>query len=443
MPEPVRGLWAADLPGFLNWLNGLSDDGPAYRLPAYAELAQLPDWTKTAHGTVWTYDEAGGYRLYQPDGISHPHSPTPAQRHAYPSLIIDRTYLLLHLATNTKLRLPRLLLYGYFAREDLPSRPEYQLIHALDLLVTIDAIRALARARAHDRALARAHDRDRDFALDRDRARALGLGLDRTRDLARDLDLARALDLDSDLALARDLDLDLDLALALALARDLDLDLDLARARDLARDLDLARALARDLDSDLGRALARGRDSDLGRALVRDLDLDLNLVRDLAVARLLQSDRRCLEVTGAGIGLLEVWTARRARSREVAPGLHAFVADAIADCAQAQPQDDPPAALGRVIGTISTQGENSWVRGLLGHARELIAPPRGGGGSAAPDDLVLAAALVLTAILAITGSAPQSGGDDPHVVLLRGVLTTLIALTIPEHENQTVLLVSV
>jgi hypothetical protein len=95
-----------------------------------------------------------------------------------------------------------------------------------------------------------------------------------------------------------------------------------------------------------------------------------------------------------------------------------------------------------VIETISTQGENSWVRGLLGHALELIAPPRGGDGSAAPDNL-LAAALVLAAILAITGSALQGEDGDPHVVLLRGVLTTLIAPTIPEHKNQTALLVRV
>jgi hypothetical protein len=35
------------------------------------------------------------------------------------------------------------------------------------------------------------------------------------------------------------------------------------------------------------------------------------------------------------------------------------------------------------------------------------------------------------------------GGGDPRVVLLRGVPATLIALTIPEHKNQTVLLVRV
>jgi len=93
---------------------------------------------------------------------------------------------------------------------------------------------------------------------------------------------------------------------------------------------------------------------------------------------------------------------------------------------------------------ISTRDENSWVRGLLGHAQELITPsPQGGDGSAAQDNLVLAAALVLAAILAITGSAPQGKGDDPHVILLRGVLTTLITLTIPDHKNQTVLLVRV
>ena len=124
-------------------------------------------------------------------------------------MIIERTYLLLHLATNNELRLPRLLLYGYLAtREDFPSRPEYLLIQALDLLETIDAVQVL--------------------------------------DLARDP----------------------------------------ARAR------------------------------------------DPGLARDLAVARLLQSDRRCPEVTEAGIGLLEAWTARRARSRNVTPTFRTFVATA-------------------------------------------------------------------------------------------------------------------
>ena len=69
-PEPVRGLWAADLPGFLAWLNSLSGDAAAYRLPAHAELAPAAGLAKTARGTIWTYDEAGGYRLYQPDQAS-------------------------------------------------------------------------------------------------------------------------------------------------------------------------------------------------------------------------------------------------------------------------------------------------------------------------------------------------------------------------------------
>ena len=83
------------------------------------------------------------------------------------------------------------------------------------------------------------------------------------------------------------------------------------------------------------------------------------------------------------------------------------------------------------------------MRGLLGRARALVAPPRGGDGSLARGDLVLAAALVVAALLAVTGPAPQGEGDGPLVVLLRGVLSTLIALTIPEHQNQTVLLVRV
>jgi hypothetical protein len=51
--------------------------------------------------------------------------------------------------------------------------------------------------------------------------------------------------------------------------------------------------------------------------------------------------------------------------------------------------------------------------------------------------------LVLAAILDVTGPVPQVKGDNTLVVLLRGVLSTLITLTIPEHHNRTVLLVRV
>jgi hypothetical protein len=517
--EPIRGLWASDLPGFLTWLNGLSDDGPAYRLPAHAELTQLPTWTRAAHGTIWTHDHAGGYRLYQPDGIPHPHFPTSAQLRTYPSFIIDRTYLLLHLATNAKIRLPRLLLYGYLAsRKEPPSRPEHQLIHALDILATIDAAHALVRSLAPaldlDRARTRVHaltltldrareldrdstlDRARELAreldrdpdpnlareLDRELDRARGLALDRARELdpdsARELDSARnrararTLDLDLDRALDRDRAIALDLDRALDRDRDIDLardracKLDLDLARHLARDLDLAaardlvftsaRARALDLDLDLDRALDRAldlaparartidldRDVELARTLdrdlARDLDYDLTLDRDLAVARLLQSDDRCLEVTWAGIGLLEAWTDRGVRSGMEA--LHAFVAEALSDCAQTQPQDDPSAALERAIRTLP--GENSWVLGLLARAHELIESRRSGD-SATQDNLALAAALLLAAILTTTRSSLRGAGDDPYFVLLRGALTTLVTLTNPQHENQMVLLVRV
>jgi hypothetical protein len=182
--EPASGLWAADLPGFLDWLNSLSDDGSAYRLPARAELDQLPAWTKTAGGTIWTCEEAIVYRLYRPEGVPHPHSPTLAQLRAYPGLITERIYLLLRLAANNELQLHRLLLYGYLTtREDFPSRPVDQLIQALDLLVTIRAVQALDGDRA----------RAPRPGFDHDRARARALGLDRTLDHALDTAIARNL----------------------------------------------------------------------------------------------------------------------------------------------------------------------------------------------------------------------------------------------------------
>jgi hypothetical protein len=195
--------------------------------------------------------------------------------------------------------------------------------------------------------------------------------------------------------------------------------------------------LTQALDREHPLALALDLDEDLTPARALGPNVGLTLDRDLAVARLLQSDRMRLEVTWAGLGLLEAWAARRARSGKMALGLHAFVAEALADCAQAQPQDDPPAALGRVIATMSTERANSWVRRALSRAQELLAPPRGGDGSAARDNLVLAA------FLAITASAPQGEDNHPNVFALQGVLATLIALTIPEHENQAVLLVRV
>jgi hypothetical protein len=214
--EPVRGIWAADLPGFLTWINGLSDDGPACRLPTCAELDQLSAWTKAADGTVWTYVEEGGYSLYQPLGIPHPHSPTLAHRLMYPGLIIDRTCLLLHLATNTELRLSRLLLYGYLATcGNLPSRPEYELLRALDFLATINATRSLYRDRhssrdivfddAYDNFLTRAHTLDHaidpvlppEFSLDLGSPRDIEptLAFARNRVSARILDLAGDFDL--------------------------------------------------------------------------------------------------------------------------------------------------------------------------------------------------------------------------------------------------------
>ena len=120
------------------------------------------------------------------------------------------------------------------------------------------------------------------------------------------------------------------------------------------------------------------------------------------------------------------------------PTFRTFVATALADCAHAQPQDDPLEALGR----INTEVEDPWVRELLDRAQQLIALPKSGDDPGTRNNLVLAAALVLAAILATTRE-PQGESDGPHVVLLRGVLATLTALTTPEHKNQTVLLVRV
>jgi hypothetical protein len=127
----------------------------------------------------------------------------------------------------------------------------------------------------------------------------------------------------------------------------------------------------------------------------------------------------------------------------MAQGFAAFLAEALAGCAQTQPHDDPPALLLRVIETLGTGGEQDGVGELLGHALALIPSPHGSDGPAARDDLVLAAALALAALLALTGPASQEEADDPHVAALRGVLATLIAITDSEQQNQTVLLVRV
>ena len=88
-----------------------------------------------------------------------------------------------------------------------------------------------------------------------------------------------------------------------------------------------------------------------------------------------------------------------------------------------------------------TRDEDPWAHQLLSGAKKVIAPLRASDGKAAGENLVLAAALVLAAILAITGSKPQGESNDPRVVLLQGVLATLITLTAPEDQNQTMLLV--
>ena len=240
------GMRANDATRFVNWINGLFNDGTAYRLPTQDELADntIGLITDLTHHSIWAQLDAHP-RLYCPNGVPHPYQQTIDQ--VYRFLITDRKQTSILLSFN-------------LAR-----------IRARDL----DGV----LARDLDLDLARDLDLDLDLDLDRARDRARDLALDLARDLARDR--ARGPDLDRDRDLARDLALDRDLARDLARDLDRDLDLDLDRALALDLDLDLALDLNFALAPVLVVILAARRTP---QPAASSTDLKINKVRILVLA---------------------------------------------------------------------------------------------------------------------------------------------------------------
>ncbi len=80
---PAVGVWADDATRFVDWLNGLSDGGPEYRLPTPDEAARISPEMVTDLGdqTMWCQD-GEHMRLHQPAGASWPYV---ASGSAFPS----------------------------------------------------------------------------------------------------------------------------------------------------------------------------------------------------------------------------------------------------------------------------------------------------------------------------------------------------------------------
>ncbi|TDC83515.1 NACHT domain-containing protein [Actinomadura sp. 7K507] len=348
---PEDGLWAAEIEGFLTWLNSLFGDGASYRLPTPSEASHAlsSDLVPRDGTSLYAADDAvrgepSEMRFITAAPDQHPYRPTPLQIDAYPGLILDHTHFIFRLLRPSSSRLTFRELAAYVGPRDL-TQPEHRLLHTVDLALD------LALAVSHDsvthrltldRVLESARGLDLDLGFSNspgadDFGHAFSNALIRTLDHARTLNreigagfteddfttvgvepLARVLtdllarearrrglntdnhfalgyarDHDLDPALDRDLDRAIDRAIERALATIFARALAFAPTLDRARDLDrvLDRALAR--DRELARALASALDCThaLDRAL--DLDLDREPGRDRAVlfARALDRDR--------------------------------------------------------------------------------------------------------------------------------------------------------
>ncbi|WP_079031955.1 NACHT domain-containing protein [Streptomyces specialis] len=309
---PATGMWAGDAARFVEWLNGLFDDGTTYRLPTPAELSDpaiglILDATRH---TIWTRDAraqpTAGVRLHQPDGAPWPYTLSPEQITV--RVTADRVsttpYLRLALtsATERDLILPysRTLATALQRAPEIP-RPDLRPLEAI--LGT-----ALAHTLAHGLARALAGGRGEALVHDLARARLLASHLDPA--------LARALDIELGLNLGLPPgpfpDRHLALTLAQALARVLD------RALDLDRGLDLAHGLAFDLARRLDHSRALGR----ARSLARTLALDLSRALRHAWARGfdpgLESGADLRSDLGPGTVLALIAHAGRAGARELA-----------------------------------------------------------------------------------------------------------------------------
>jgi hypothetical protein len=183
--EPAVGMWANDAVRFVAWLNGLFDDGTAFRLPTIEELADpaIGLVTDLTHHSIWAHG-ADHPQLHCSAGLTHPYRPPPGDR----------------------LHRPSVTQYGVISPPPLPAtdRKRINSYLFLALAVVSDRARHISFGRGFDGDLVRVFDFGRDFDRDLDRDIVRAYELDVVRFLARVLD--------RDLVFVRDLVRDLDLA---------------------------------------------------------------------------------------------------------------------------------------------------------------------------------------------------------------------------------------
>jgi hypothetical protein len=155
--EPAVGMWASDAVRFVDWVNGLFDDGTAVRLPTREELEDPAIGLVTTRHSVWAQADPRPL-LHCPNTLPNPYLPQADQIRRFPTG--DRRQTSGHLLATLTL-----------ARSDGLAR-------ALDYDFALDLDRALENALDFDRAL----NLSLDLALDQERAVGLAHALTRALD---------------------------------------------------------------------------------------------------------------------------------------------------------------------------------------------------------------------------------------------------------------------
>ncbi|TMR02261.1 NACHT domain-containing protein [Actinomadura soli] len=411
----ATGLWPVDVRGFLDWLNGLFDDGTRYRLPTREELAH-PDAARIpaleSH-TVWVGQPPV---LHRPDKVPWPLRPGEAAIGAFRENVHRRARLALHLTRaasgSVALEPHRVVAYIHLLRPDGGGSSTVDHLLATNLDLAWDLASDLRRTLTLAGEAGRGLDATRGISSDLDRLVRLTLpfggahGLDQVGVLSREL--AEASDrTDPDSARLLAITGDLHAALSRALTRSLGRAADDAdgTARDLALDLDRALVLTRARDHD--RELAGGMAEDLVTVTVDPGDEGLLLARDLAKAvEPYQRDLLATSVTVFGC-LLRCWSATGAGRRGTGAGrrgllrsLEGFVNGLLDGLAEefAHASADPVANLRQVLTGLGDLGEDPDIRRLIEHAESSMAPVFARETQVDPVTLHLAGAELLAAI---------------------------------------------
>jgi hypothetical protein len=200
------GMWKCDVEPFVTWLNGLFDDGIAYRLPVLDELRDpaIGLVTDLTRHTVWTNGDSGPF-LYRPPDVAWPYTPTSITSVNFfaKDCVITSSYLLLAIDPPVRSEVAEYC----NALAAAAGHVDQEADAALRNLLAAAELRILVHANAVLYALrsVRAGDspedvvRSRQYALDFARAvgiiHAVGLDIGLDHDLDSALDLARTLDL--------------------------------------------------------------------------------------------------------------------------------------------------------------------------------------------------------------------------------------------------------